>query len=486
MKGIKKINENVVAPYRSLTITGNGLPDNENWQVGTLKCDPSVSGLKYKSAANTYDLFDATYILQPNTVTSELIKDLDVQTIDLANGCVTNEKIAERTITRFKIKMKTLTSEEIENGSITEDVMANNSISSRTIQDKALIERHFSNACINNNALQKNCVGSLNIMNGAIIEDKINTGAVTNPKLGDGAVTWDKMAPYTVIGGETVTVNGKVVQGRIAQGTITNYNLADYTITPTKIMTGAIDNRCLADGAVDNNKIKPKTILNSCIADKTIGSGQIGDQALKTINYADKSVTKTKLSDDVFDVVNNAVVYDADGNVKMLKNPTGCAVSIGSADANGKSMANGSLVVYGDLRADRVYNMAYADIAEGYVPGEELEAGDIVELREDGKIYKTYSNGLPAIIVGVVSDEYAACYGASKEELEDGSKVAVALIGRVHVKVKGPIRIGEPIKINNIPGVGLPWSNNNIVVGKALETVEEDGMHKVLCLIKPS
>ena len=170
----------------------------------------------------------------------------------------------------------------------------------------------------------------------------------------------------------------------------------------------------------------------------------------------------------------------------LMESASSCTVKIGSEDADGKSMANGSLRVYGDIRADRVYNMAYADLAEGYIPGEDLEPGDIVELREDGKVYKAYSNGLPAVIVGVVSDEYATCYGASKEELEEGSKVAVALIGKVHVKIKGPVRIGEPVKINNIPGVGLPWSNNNIVVGKALETVEEDGMHKVLCLIKPS
>ena len=180
-------------------------------------------------------------------------------------------------------------------------------------------------------------------------------------------------------------------------------------------------------------------------------------------------------------------IYDSNGNVTMLmESASSCSVKIGSEDADGKSMANGSLRVYGDIRADRVYNMAYADLAEGYIPGEDLEPGDIVEIREDGKVYKAYSNGLPAVIVGVVSDEYAACYGASKEELEEGSKVAVALIGKVHVKIKGPIRIGEPVKINNIPGVGLPWSNNNIVVGKALETVEGDGMHKVLCLIKPS
>ena len=75
MKGIKKINENVVAPYRSLTIVSNALPDNPNWQRGTLKCDPDRSGLMYKSAEGTFDLFDATYILQANTVTSELIKE---------------------------------------------------------------------------------------------------------------------------------------------------------------------------------------------------------------------------------------------------------------------------------------------------------------------------------------------------------------------------------------------------------------------------
>ena len=104
MKGIKKINENVIAPYRSLTIVSNALPDNTNWQRGTLKCDPDKSGLMYKSANGKFDLFDATYILQPNTVTSALIKDGTIQTVDLANGCVTNDKIANRTINHMKLQ----------------------------------------------------------------------------------------------------------------------------------------------------------------------------------------------------------------------------------------------------------------------------------------------------------------------------------------------------------------------------------------------
>ena len=61
MKGIKKLDENVVAPSRSLTITNPNLIDNSNWQIGTLKCNPSLAGLSYKSNTDgTFSLFDAT------------------------------------------------------------------------------------------------------------------------------------------------------------------------------------------------------------------------------------------------------------------------------------------------------------------------------------------------------------------------------------------------------------------------------------------
>ena len=445
MKGAKKINENLVAPYRSLTITGNSLPDNTNWQRGTLKCDPDVSGLMYKSGDNTFDLFDATYILQANTVTSELIKDGTIHTEDLADRCITNDKIANRTIDHIKLKYQTITADELNNGCVIERTILDKNVTSNKIADHAIKENHFSNACVSNRCLRNDSVSSLNLMDGAVIESKICNEAVTGVKIADEAITYEKIAPFTIIGGENTVINGKIEQGRIAKNTITNYNIADYTITATNIMTGAIENRCIAEETIDNKKIKPKTIVNSCIADKTITSTQIGDGALKTNNYADKSITKTKLADDIYDVVNNAVVYDNEGNVKMLRTDK-CDVTIGSADANGKSKANGSLTVYGNVRADRVYNMAYADLAEGYVPGEELKPGDIVEYREDGKVYKAEYN-VPGVVVGIVSDEYAACYGATEEEIKSGEKVAVGLVGRLHVNVIGPTVIGQDIMV---------------------------------------
>ena len=485
MKGIKKINENVVAPYRSLTIVNNALPDNTNWQRGTLKCDPDKSGLMYKSANGKFDLFDATYILQPNTVTSALIKDGTIQTVDLANGCVTNDKIANRTINHMKLQYQTLTADELANNSVIERTILDRNVTSRKIATKNILEEHFANACISNRCLQNNSVSSLNIMDSAVTESKICNNSVSGAKIIDEAITYQKIAPYTIIGGENTVINGEIVQGRIAKDTITNYNLQDYTITSVKIITGGVDNRCIADEAVDSRKIKPKTIVNSCIADKTITSTQIGDGALKTNNYADKSITKTKLADDIYDAVNNAVVYDNEGNVKMLRTDK-CDVTIGSADANGKSKANGSLTVYGNVRADRVYNMAYADLAEGYVPGEELQPGDIVEYREDGKVYKAEYN-VPGVVVGIVSDEYAACYGATEEEIKSGEKVAVGLIGRIHVNVTGPTVIGQDIMVSyRDKGLGEALFGFGHKIGKVLETTEEKGIHKVLCLINLS
>lgn len=492
MKGMKKIDENVIAPYRSLTITNPNLIDNSNWQIGTLKCNPTYAGLTYKSDTNgNFSLFDATYILAPNTVTSEIIKDGTIRTIDLSDECVINNKIADRTINHIKMQLHTLTDDEMAAQSITTRALKDKNITDEKIADITITNRPLADRCIQYRNLEVNSVGTMHLLDNTVTENKIANNAVGANKLKDYSVTYKKITPYTIIGGETTEVieNGQrtMVQGNIAQGTITGYNIANNSITGPNIMTGSITNRCIGDGEIYGEKIKPKSILYTHIADNTITSGQIANNTIATDNYRDKSVTLPKLGDDVFNKVANAVTYDSNGNVTMLmETATSCAVKIGSEDADGKSMGNGSLRVYGDIRADRVYNMAYADLAEGYIPGEDLEPGDIVELREDGKVYKAYSNGLPAVIVGVVSDEYAACYGASKEELEDGSKVAVALIGKVHVKVRGPIKIGESIKINNIPGVGCSWSNNRFAIGRALETVEEDGMRKILCLIKPS
>ena len=143
--------------------------------------------------------------------------------------------------------------------------------------------------------------------------------------------------------------------------------------------------------------------------------------------------------------------------------------------------ANGNISCNGVITASKVYNAVYNDLAEGYIPGEKLEPGDIVEIREDGKVYKAEYNSNK--IVGVVSDEFADCYGASVKEIKSGEKIAVGLIGKVHVKVKGAVKIGDTICCLE-QGIGASFNGRKI--GKALETKHENGIYKVLCLIYPN
>ena len=147
---------------------------------------------------------------------------------------------------------------------------------------------------------------------------------------------------------------------------------------------------------------------------------------------------------------------------------------------------SGNITCSGDINGKRVYYMTYQDLAEAYIPGEELEAGDIVAIHEDGKVYK--AEAMNDCIVGVISDEFANCLGATKEELFNGSKVAVGMIGKVHVKVKGPVQLGQQIIVSlSDEGVGCPSSSNVMGIGKALETIdcEFDEIHKVLVQIRP-
>lgn len=490
MKGIKKIDENVISAYRSLTITNPRLVDNSNWQIGTLKCDPELGGLSYKANnAGDFALFHASKILVPETITSELIKNETIRTEDLSNNCVINSKIKDRTISHIKLQLNTLTDDEMGAECITTRAIRDKNIIDEKIADETILNRSLSNQCIQYRNMCDNSVSTMHILDGSIIENKLATDSVSTTKIKDASITYQKIAPHTIIGGETteVIVNGQrtIVQGNIAQATITGFNLANYTISDQHIMDGAVIHRCLGDGAVYGAKIQPKAILNTHIADKTITSAQIASNSIETDSYADRSVSLAKVDNEIAYVINNAITYDANGNVQMLTKDS-CHVKIGSEDALGNSMSNGSLRVYGDIRADRVYNMAYSDLAEGYVPGEYLEPGDIVEIRENGKVYKSFTNGINAAIVGVISDEYAACYGATKEEILRGKKVAVALVGKVHVKVAGPVKIGDAIKVNNIPGVGSTWSLTNHTIGTALETVEDEGVHKILCLVRPS
>lgn len=113
---------------------------------------------------------------------------------------------------------------------------------------------------------------------------------------------------------------------------------------------------------------------------------------------------------------------------------------------------NGDLTATGDIRAKRVYNAVYNDLAEFFEKADEkeiIEAGDIVYFTEEGKVTK-YGHGVnPRAIAGVVSSEDTYGFALGGEGLEENQKVPIGLCGRVYLKTDLDVRAGDLIAVND-------------------------------------
>lgn len=140
----------------------------------------------------------------------------------------------------------------------------------------------------------------------------------------------------------------------------------------------------------------------------------------------------------------------------------------------------------GYLYATRLYGAVYnsnsADIAEGYPVKDDVEAGDIISINENGEYVKN-TIAYNSKCIGVVSDSFAALYGT------DYGEVPVALCGRVGVKVAGECKAGDMLVASGEPGVAcvaydMSGLSNFQIIGMALENKTDIGVSRVLTLVR--
>lgn len=463
-EGIKKISENVTVANRALVITSPSVPDNDAISIGALQSNPTDRGLKLKTSKGVYSNFNAINILEPLSITTSL----------LADQCVNKSKIAPNSVGTT----------QLEDGSVTEPKLATNSVTRNKIKNGEVIQGKLATDAVINTNLKDGCVTNAKILDGTIQNSKLLDYTITNKKIAQGTINAGCLA------------SNSVTNVKILDNTIENSKYRQYSIYGDKIANKAIKNNHLdvnvvntfniLNGAVDSNKIASKNIYEKHIADLQIidrhiypgavTETKIYDGAVSSNKIKNKSVSLLKLADDVLTLIGDPVQYDKNNNVKLRKDLT----------------VTGNIEAGGTIKASKIYNAVFMDLAEAYIPAPNVTfvPGDIVEVREDGLAYKADGINGDKAIVGVVSNEYAQCFGATEEELTTNKKIAVGMIGKVHVNVVGPVKIGEYIGACK-DGIGVSKNidlslSDKYIIGKALESNDSNEPKKVLCLIFPN
>lgn len=461
-EGIKKISENVIIDKRALVVTDYSVADNDAINIGALWTDPATKGLKLKVGQNSFSKLDASSTLLSGSITTDLLKDKAVTTLKLQDKSVTEPKLSDLAVSTRTIVNNAVTEQKLANASVTSSKLANNSVHNIHIGDKQ----------ITSNKIADNTIINSNIADKAIINRHLNDNSVDTRVLASNSVDTRHYNNYSITNSKYAKQS--IFGEAIKNNSITSMHMAQNAIVTNAIANGAVNHDKLADNSVRNNNIQQGAVESIHLSTNSVTNQAINDSSISTSKYQDKSITKNKLADDVVTLIGDPVVYDSNNNVTLRKDMT----------------VKGNVVVNGTLEAKKVFNAVFMDIAEGYEPekDEVFNPGDIVQVNEEGKLIRAISSShFP--VVGVVSDEYATCYGATEEEIESGKKIPVGLIGKIHVNVVGSVKLGDKIALIK-DGMGASCNTNNLlkdnVIGKALESNDKNEVKKVLCLVFPN
>lgn len=148
-------------------------------------------------------------------------------------------------------------------------------------------------------------------------------------------------------------------------------------------------------------------------------------------------------------------------------------------------------IIEGELTATKVYNAVWNDYAELFERGEETEAGDIIALdtlSPTEQYIKADSSSKR--VIGVHSDTYGHLIGGEQlENFEDNFKkfIPIGLAGRVNVKVKGKVELGDYIVPSDEKGIGRAYNKDtddrDLIIGYLVEADEHEDVRRLKMFI---
>ena len=204
--------------------------------------------------------------------------------------------------------------------------------------------------------------------------------------------------------------------------------------------------------------------------------------------FAPKTLSAQAIYDNSISGLNSSTSQGAIDELKNLLDNFNVSDKLSLSGGTLTGPLVGTTITADVITANKVYGAIWNDYAEWFEKenvNDTFDFGDICSWNENGVVLSSPSD---VKVVGVVSNTYGHILGGFPlADMEENSKhfVPIGLTGRVNVKVKGAVKVGDLI-ISAGNGIGKVDNNASIqqVVGKALESSNDENVKLITVLIK--
>jgi hypothetical protein len=302
------------------------------------------------------------------------------------------------------------------------------------------------------------------------------SGVVTGSLVGNAT---NVTGTVSINNGGTGGTTAAAARSNLGLGTIALQNSGSVSITGGSI-TGITPLGIAAGGTGGGNAAQARTNLGVTIGTdvQPFNAQLTALAALAASGFVVRTAANTFAARSLVAGTNIASISNADGisgDVTINASQTPTVSSIVKTGTNGTGNIGQSNNRFGTIFGTAT-TAQYADLAEKYTTDKEYEPGTVVVVSMDESGAEATESWLSGQrVLGVISTNPAFLMN---DEL-DGQ--AIALRGRVPVKVVGPIRKGQPL-ISNQNGCGMFGDHQNSFA-IALESNSDAGVKLVECVI---
>ena len=258
--------------------------------------------------------------------------------------------------------------------------------------------------------------------------------------------------------------NGNSNVSVTANGNITMYVAGNTTARFTATSTGVVANGTLSVsgtatvGNLDTAGTVTASRLISNVATGTAPLTVTSTTQVANLNVASAGAATTA----------GTVTTNAQPNITSVGTLTSLSVSGQITNANISTGANttaGTLTGNWTLTAGSRMQATYADLAEYYAGSEKIEPGTVVEFGGEHEV-QICNSYMSTLVAGIVTTDPAYVMNSS---IDCTYPVAIALQGRIPVKVVGPVKRGDMlVSTNNGHAISCQTPSMGTVLGKAL------------------